>query len=271
VIFCYRACAGTKKPNDLDAVMDRVIEDFRQAKQSATIDSGRKTVIFTPRAMAELFQFLRVGVDGKNVEKGISPIREKLGEVILDDRITILENGALPGGLATAPFDDEGIAIRGKPIVECGVLRNFITDLTSAVNLHNVSTGNGFRFNRFTGVQDYEMTPMPKPTNWILEPGDTPYNDLIAGVKNGVLIDQMMGLFTSNFLAGDFSGNLDLGYKIKDGELVGRIKNAMVAGNLYHLLNDNLIGISKETESAISNGGTAVFPYVCIKDVMVTA
>ncbi len=271
VIYCYRHYAGTRKPEDLEGIMARAIDDFRLAKQSATIDSGKKTVIFTPRAMAELFEFLVAGVDGKNVEKGVSPIREKMGEQILDDRITVFENGALPGGLASAPFDDEGIPTSKRPIVEGGVLRSFVTDLTSAGRLNEMPSGNGFRYNWATGVQDYECTPVPRPTNWILEAGDTPYDDLMADIKEGVLVDQMMGLFTSNFLAGDFSGSLGLGYRIKDGEILGRVKDAMVAGNLYHLLNDKLIDMSRETERTIAQGGTSIFPYVSIKDVMITA
>ena len=269
VIFCYRAYAGTERCRDFDQLIEKIVEDCGRAKQPASTTSGRYPVIFTPRAMVELSEFLREGIDGRNVQKGISPIREKMGEEILDDRITIFENGLLPGGIDSAPFDDEGVPTRKKPIVEGGVLRSFIMDLSTAAKLHNLPTGNGFRCNAYTGAQDYESVPAPKATNWIMEPGDTRLADLMSGMGKGVLVDDMMGLFSSNFLAGDFSGNLSLGYLVKDGKIAGRLKDAMVSGNLYSLLRDNLIDLSVETER-VSSSGTCIFPYVALKDVMVT-
>ena len=76
-----------------------------------------------------------------------------------------------------------------------------------------------------------------------------PLKDLQADIREGVLVDEMMGLFTSNFLAGDFSGNISLGYLVKNGEIVGRLKDTMITGNLYKLLKDGLIDLTRETET----------------------
>ena len=68
--------------------------------------------------------------------------------------------------------------------------------------------------------------------------GNTPPEDMLADIKEGLLVEQLMGASQGNFLGGDFSGNLLLGFKIEDGRIVGRVKDTMVSGNIYDLLKD---------------------------------
>ncbi len=270
ILYCHRECASTSASIELDQLTDRVIADFEISRVNVDIDPGPKTVIFTPRAAAALFEVLELGLNGRNVEKGTSPIRGKLGEKILSEKITLVEDGLLDGGIGSAPFDDEGTLLERKTIVDHGVLKSFAVDLRSALKLHLPPTGNGFRIDRYTGAQTYESPPSPQRTNWLLLPGEQTYDEILAGIQDGVVVDLMMGLFTGNLLSGDFSANLQLAYRINRGKIAGRIKNAMVSGNFYDVFRDNLVAVSRETERAIEGNTTNVFPYLCARNLMIS-
>jgi len=114
------------------------------------------------------------------------------------------------------------------------------------------------------------MPPSPQSTNWLVLPGEQSYEEILADIQNGVVVDVMMGLFTGNLLSGDFSANLSLAYKISSGKIVGRVKNAMVSGNFYEIFRDNLVAVSRETERIPQGFTTDVFPYLCARDVMIS-
>jgi len=270
ILYCYREWAGTSAPMEVEKLAERVISDFRVSRVNVEIDGGPKTVIFTPRAGVALFDVLKLGVNGMNVEKGTSPIRNKMGERILSEKLTLVEDGLLENGIGSAPFDDEGSLLRKKTVVDHGVLRSLAVDLRTAPKLNVPATGNGFRIDRYTGWQSYQSPPSPQSTNWLLMPGERSYEEILANIKDGVIVDLMMGLFTGNLLSGDFSANLMLAYRISDGKIVGRIKNAMVSGNFYQIFRDNVVAVSRETERVTEGFRTNVFPYLCAKGVMIS-
>jgi PmbA protein len=270
ILYCYREAAGTTASIEFDKLTEQVIEDFKVSRVNVTIEGGPKTVVFTPRAAVALFEVLKLGVNGRNVEKGTSPIRDKMGEEVLNETLTVVEDGLLEEAVGSAPFDDEGTVLEKRSVVDHGVLKSFAVDLRTVPKLDLPPTGNGFRFNRFTGAQSYESPPSPQSTNWVLLPGKRSYQEILAEIKDGVVVDLMMGLFTGNLLSGDFSANLMLAYKIEKGKLVGRIKNAMVSGNFYDVFGDNVVAVSRETERVTAGSTTNVFPYVCARNVTIS-
>jgi len=270
ILYCYREAAGTTASINFDELTDRVIADFEISRVNVDIEGGPKSVVFTPRAAVALFDVLKLGVNGRNVEKETSPIRDKMGEKILSERLTVIEDGLLEEAVGSAPFDDEGTVLEKKTVVDHGVLKSFAVDLRTAPKLDLPPSGNGFRFDRFTGAQSYESPPSPQSTNWLLSPGEQSYEEIVAGIEDGVVVDLMMGLFTGNLLSGDFSANLMLAYKINKGKVVGRVKNAMVSGNFYDIFRDNVIAVSRQTERVTAGSTTNVFPYLCARNVMIS-
>jgi len=270
ILFCHRESAGTTASLDFDALTARVIADFEISRLNVDIEGGPKTVIFTPRAASALFDVLKLGVNGRNVEKAISPLRDKMGEQILSEGMTLVEDGRLEEAVGSAPFDDEGTIVEKKTVVDHGVLKSFAIDLRTAPKLNLPPTGNGFRIYSFLNVQTYQTPPSPHSTNWLLLPGDRSYDEILADIGDGVVVDVMAGLFTGNLLSGDFSANLMLAYKISNGRIVGRIKNAMVSGNFYAIFRDNLVAVSRETERVTEGFTTNVFPYLCTREVMIS-
>ncbi len=270
ILFCYRESASTTASIDFEELAARVVADFEISRVNVDIEGGPKTVVFTPRAALALFDVLKLGVNGRNVEKATSPLRDKMRERVLSEKITVVEDGHLHEAVGSAPFDDEGTVIEKKTVVDHGVLKSFAVDLRTAPKLNLPPTGNGFRVHAFLKQQTYEMPPSPQSTNWLVLPGEQSYEEILADIQNGVVVDVMMGLFTGNLLSGDFSANLSLAYKISSGKIVGRVKNAMVSGNFYEIFRDNLVAVSRETERIPQGFTTDVFPYLCARDVMIS-
>ena len=121
------------------------------------------------------------------------------------------------------------------------------------------STGNGSR--------SLFSPPSPSPTNLILSAGETPLAEIIAGVDEGLLVENALGLGQGNVISGAFSNSLSLAFKIEKGEIVGRVKDVSIAGNVYDLLQD-VAAVSRETEWVYR---IFSLPYILLPDVNVVA
>jgi PmbA protein len=114
------------------------------------------------------------------------------------------------------------------------------------------STGNGSR-NRGS-------LPGPAPSALVVAPGKTTFDEMVRDIKEGLVVEQLMGAEQGNILGGDFSGNVLLGYKIENGKIVGRVKDTMVSGNVYKVLGD-IAAIGSETRWVSSFMQTP--PFYC--------
>jgi len=231
--------SGCKYQDWSNLITQRIIEKIRLAQKKTIISTGSYPIIFTAKAMPVIFSLLKRAINGKLVQKKISPLSSKLNKLIISPLVNIVDDATLPYGKASSPIDGEGVPSRQNPIIEEGVLKNFIYDLQTAGLMKTQTTANATR--------DYDTLPSPSTTNFIVSPGHFSLKEMIKDVKEGLIIDQVIGAGQSNVLMGEFSVNCDLGFKIEKGEIKGRVKNAMVTGNIYELLN-NILGIGKETQ-----------------------
>jgi PmbA protein len=144
----------------------------------------------------------------------------------------------------------EGVPRRSTPLIEKGVLKSFIYDLDTAGRAQAPPTGHG---------SDREYT------NLVISPGETPYKTMIAGIEDGILAHEFLGLGQGNPINGEFSVNLFLGYKIEQGKIVGRVKDVMLAGNVFDAIKD-ISAISQERQwiSGPHSWINGLFPYVQI-------
>jgi PmbA protein len=227
------------------------------AEQIAPVESGEMPVIFTPRGLIALLLSLGLAVDGKSVFLGASPLRDKIGQQIASPSLTIVDDPFVEFGPNTSAFDNEGVRRKVTPLVEKGVLRNFIYDLDTAGRAGTKPTGHG---------------STRRLTNLVISPGDTPYETMIKNTPRGLLVHEFLGLGQGNPINGEFSINLFLGYKIENGKLVGRVKNAMLAGNAFDALKDILV-ISKEREwvSGPYSWFSGLLPHIQVGRLSVTA
>ncbi len=225
---------------DTTKITNKVTADLDLARKEAVVSTGVYPAIFTPDAMATLFISLSEGVNGKLVQKGASPLAGKLGEQILDQRLSVFDDALIDYAASSAPHDTEGLRSARTALIEKGVLKNYLFDLQTAGTMDAEPTGNGLRH--------YEAQPTPGDNNTIIRPGETPFEEMLSGTRRGLLVSSMLGGATGNTLAGDFSVNLELGFLIENGALAGRVKNCMVFGNIYDLLRDGIIAIGDTPE-----------------------
>jgi PmbA protein len=211
------------------AVAETVIQQLELAKNQASVPSQPLPVIFTPNGIASaLILPLMVAFNGKTVMEGASPIGNRLGQPVFDQKLRLWDDPTIDYRPESRPSDDEGVPSQRTPLIEQGIVANFIYDLQTAALARTRSTGNGSR-NR-GGL------PSPSPSAFIIAPGNTTFDEMVNDIKEGLIIEQLMGAEQGNILGGDFSGNVLLGYKVESGKIVGRVKDTMVSGNVYQLL-----------------------------------
>ncbi len=248
---------------DEKEISKKILEKLNYSRNVISIETKRYNIVFTPRAVASLFgDILAVILNGKVVQQKISPLLDKIGKELFDKKLSFTEDPNI--GTKATPFDDEGIKTTKKALIQSGTISSFYFDLSSASKMSSskdaacyISTGNGFK-------GSLSATPSPNLTSLVIDSGKVNYHDLISNMKEGILIDQVLGAGQSNTLAGEFNVGIDLGFKIKDGKIQGRIKNCMIAGNIFELLK-NISQISKEQEWT----GSTLFPYFMVENMTV--
>ncbi len=243
---------------DYQNILQKLIQKYQNAEESATVKSGSLPVLFTPSAASSTFgRMFGTIFSGQSVVQKASPLADKLGEKISDERITVYEDPSF--GVAACAFDDEGTPTSSKKLIDRGVVKQFYWDRRWAARQGIKSSGNGFR----GGIS----RPSPSLVNVCFEPGKTSVEELIAGIEEGIIVDQVLGAGQSNVLAGEFSVNIDLGYKVEKGKIVGRVKNTMVAGNIFEAFN-NLVDLSDRPEWV---GSSSYIPYILFSQLGVAA
>jgi PmbA protein len=222
----------------IDGLADRVIWQLEMAKKKAAVSTKLLPVIFTPLGVASaLLSPLVLAFNGKSVLEGASPLKDKLGEQVFDKKLSLWDDATIAYGLGSYPFDDEGVSGQRLPLVTNGVVTNFLYDLQTAALAGTQSTGSGQRAGG--------GFPRPGISSLILSGGDVSFQAMVEDMKEGLIVEQVMGAEQGNLLGGDFGGNVLLGYKVENGEIVGRVKDTMIAGNVYQVLKE-LLGIGQE-------------------------
>ncbi len=242
---------------DYLAFTRRLMDKLKKAKFITSIKPGRMPVLFAPAGILALGLPLSRGLNGKEVYKGTSPMVGKIGEKLFDEKVTIIDDGTIDGKFASASYDDEGIPRRRNMLIEKGVLKSFIYDLKTAAQSGVESTGNASR--------QLFSPPEPSFTNFVIQPGQTPLKDILAGIDEGILVENLLGLGQGNIISGAFSNPLALAFKIERGEIIGRVKDVSIAGNVYELLK-NVAAVSQEVQWVYN---TFYAPYVLLPEMNV--
>ncbi len=193
------------------------------AKPAATCEAA---VIFDPMTAPSLLRQLAQCVNGYSIYRGTSFLAGKLGESIASADVTIVDDGRLPGGLGSKPFDAEGLPTRRNVVVEKGRLGTYLLDTYSARKLDMRSTGSATR--------GAGRGPSASTTNLWLEPGNLTLDEIIATTDKGLLVTELIG-FGFNPLTGDYSRGA-AGLWIENGEITGPVEEITIAGNFAEML-----------------------------------
>ncbi|MDY7041072.1 MAG: TldD/PmbA family protein [Chloroflexota bacterium] len=252
VLIVYDSLSITVWDDDYLNAARQISRKLELARELTTIRSGVMPVLFSPKGTTVLSLPLMLGLDGKNVYRRVSPMAGKLGEKLFDSKLTMVDDPTLDGRPGSAPYDDEGVPRRRNVLIEEGTLHGFLYDLKTAAQAGVESTGSGSR-----GLFG---PPAPSPSNLILASGGDSFADILADIQEGLLVDTPLGLGQGNVISGAFANTLGLAYKIERGEIVGRVKDVSIAGNVYELL-DDIAAISRESEWVY---GGLKLPYILL-------
>ena len=257
ILFAESSLGQKKRDTDTEEIAAKGIELFQYSEYIAPVESGDYPVIFLPEGLVLLLLSLYLAADGKNVLLGSSPLRDKLEEEIAYPGLTIIDDPFIPFGPVSSAFDNEGIARQVTPIIEKGILKNFIYDLDTAARAGADATGHGDN-------RDW--------TNIVIEAGDVSVDDMVKGIDDGLLVKNFLGVGQGNPINGEFSVNVSLGFKIEKGKIVGRVKDVMLAGNAFSAFK-NITAISKEREwvSGPYSYINGFFPYIQVDKLSITA
>lgn len=189
--------------------------------------SRKTTLVFDPLVAAQILGILSTPLSGEALIKGKSLFANKKEKAVAAKMISIVDDGLLEDGLATSPFDGEGIPSRKTMLVKNGVLQGFIHNIYSANKLEKKPTGNSAR-------GSYHGMPILAPTNFYIENGKKSPDKLIKEIKDGIYITRVMGLHTANPISGDFSFGAQ-GIVIENGEKTYPTRGITIAGNIIDL------------------------------------
>ena len=201
------------------------------------IASTRVPVVFDAETARSLLEVIFDAANGDAIYRQASFLEGRLGDKIADDNVTVIDDGTIPGGFGSSPFDGEGIPSRRTVVIEKGVLQSYLLNTYTARKLKLETTGNAAR-----GLAG---NPGIGYGNLFLEKGTRSSQQIIGDIKRGLYVIDLLG-FGVNLVTGDYSRGAT-GIWIENGELTYPVEEITVAGNLKEMLN-NIVEIGNDLE-----------------------
>ncbi|MCW6038645.1 TldD/PmbA family protein [Spirulina subsalsa FACHB-351] len=215
----------TRNELEMERLLQAIWQRLTWAENNTLPPKGCVPILFTSKAATMLWGTICEATNSKRILEGSSPWSQQQGETVLSPLLTLSQKPDF--GPYSCPFDDEGTPTQTLALIVNGQLNHIYTDRTVGRKLGISSTGNGFR-------PSLGRYPTPDLINLIIEPGEGTFNELVRHLDDGLIVDQMLGEGAD--ISGDFSINVELGYRVRDGQIVGRVKDTMLAGNVYTAL-----------------------------------
>jgi PmbA protein len=218
-----RGFAGLEQPEDVGRMAAQRTLRRLGARKMAT---QKVPVVFEPRTARTVLDNIFDAVHGGAVYRNESFLAGKLGERVASEKLTVIDDGTVPGLFGTSPFDDEGVPTRRTVVIEKGVLGSYLLNTYTARKLGLRTTGNASRgLAGNAGVGN---------GNLYIEKGGATAEQLISGIRNGFYVTELIG-FGVNIVTGDYSRGA-VGMWIRDGELAFPVSEVTIAGTLQQML-----------------------------------
>jgi PmbA protein len=213
----------------LEEVAAKAAKDAYEMLDPVMVSTQRAAVIFDPDVGRSLLGGVIGALNGERVLQGASFLKDSMDRKFSSELLTIIDDGTREKGLASAPFDGEGVPTRKNTLVEQGVLKSFIYNTYAATRAGTKSTGNASR-RGFTSLPDIGTH------NIYLLTGEHTRNEIIASTEKGLLLKGLTG-YGINSVNGNFSGGAS-GFWIENGKIVHPVKGLTIAGRASDILND---------------------------------
>lgn len=235
------------KEINFEDLAEKASEKSVKFLKAKPISSAKMSVIIRNQVFANILGVILSGpINADWVQKGRSPLANKLGTQIASENISVVDDGIMYGGWRTKPFDEEGHPTQKTSVIESGVLKNYLYDTYTAAKDKVESTGNAQR-------PYYWMNPQPSPNNLILKPGEASPEEMTRGTKKGIYIEETIGEWLSNPVSGNLNATITHGYLVENGELTEPIKGVVISGNFYELLKNGIEIIGNDVRNSMQN------------------
>jgi PmbA protein len=218
-------------------------EIAKKSLNGKSIETKDMDVVLDYRASSGLLGTFINAFNADNVQRGRSIYANETGNEVISSSLSIYDDGTYEGGLNSSISDGEGTKSQKTPLIQNGVLRNFIYDIYTSKKGNTTSTGNGMR-------SSFADMPAVGLSNFIVD-----FDDLmdISEIKEGMIVTDVLGAHTANPISGDFSVEANNAFKIENGEIKEPVKKAMLSGNIFNVM---------KTASGISGETRQVGPFV---------
>ncbi|MBI2872744.1 MAG: TldD/PmbA family protein [Chloroflexi bacterium] len=260
MLFLFDYLSSCHPIRDVAPLAESLVQQLERSQVVAPVQSGSMPVVFMPWAViGGLLPPLLAGLNGRMVLQRTSPLVDRLGERVVAEQFSLMDNPTHEYVPSSRPCDDEGIPSQQTPLIQQGVVTNFLYDLQTAGQARRRSTSSA---ERGSG-----SLPTPSSSVLLVSPGQHSFDDMVKDMEVGLVVERLLGAGQSNILGGEFNANVLLGYKVERGKMVGRVKDTLVSGNVYQALS-RLEGLGREARWV---GGMAQVPPLYFKELSVAA
>jgi PmbA protein len=247
---------GTHMERDYDFTTARYFTDLeapeklgRKAAELALarlgarkVETCKVPVVYDPRVSRNLLASFAGAINGQAIARGTSFLKDKMGEEIFAGGVTIIDDPHKKRGLASKPFDGEGVANRRRVLVDKGMLKSWVLDMRSANRLKLKTTGHASR--------SLTSPPSPSTTNLYMQPGSKTPESLMKDIKQGFFVTEVFGMGV-NLVTGDYSQGAS-GFWIENGEIAFAVSEVTVAGKLQEMFKNMTPANDLEFKTAIN-------------------
>jgi PmbA protein len=213
---------------DIEALVTRLHQRLAWAERDAEVIPGRQLIGFLPSALPLLLLPVEQAMLGKTVLQGNSPLGRRRGTRVFSELFTLRDDPLIDGRPGSRPVDDEGVPSRPVFLVQAGQVEAFLYDLETATRVGAPPTGHGRR--------STFAKPEPACTNVVVEPGSSSFEELLAAIGDGLLVEETRGTAMGNAVGGTFAQPAAVAWRVNGGEIEGLAQEVTIAGNAHDLL-----------------------------------
>jgi len=210
-----------------------------QARNPVFGEEGKYKVLFGPAIMAEFLSRTADFASAYSVDQGLSFLAGKIGQKVASERLTLLDDPRMPGGINSCSLDEEGYPTQRTMIIERGILKTYLHSSYSVAKYGGALTGNAFYVGGTWGIA-------PVSLNVIVEPGEYREEELFEQVDDGLYLTNSWYTRFQNYQTGDFSSICrDGAFEIKKGRIDRSLKGLRISDNMPHIL-QSITALSRE-------------------------
>jgi len=256
---CYELDAERVYDIDPAAVGAEAARQAVSSLKARKMESGTFPVIFTQAAFRSLLYHTVINaVKADYVQRERSALKDKIGEQVASELVTVYDDGLLEGGLLTSKFDCEGVPCQKTLVIDKGVLKSFLYDNYTANKAGVESTGNASR----SGLAPYASTPVLEASNFTFTRGNKSPEELVGEIGEGLIVYGVQGAHSSNPESGEFSVVATPVWKIENGNVAYAVRDVMLTGVFFDVLrNVSALG------SNVRKMGQLVAPWIRVENV----